>query len=380
MAARSVAEILPKRFEELDLSDVEEILHRVAEERESVFFERKAIARGDLLAKSCSAFANTMGGLLIVGVPDDSDELVGITDKIAEPQLWVKDLLRGKVLPVPPFRARRVDLDKRRWILLVLVEESSTTPHFTNKGAIYVRNGSSSEPVPVAEQRTLFELIERGKVAEQRAVDRGFKLVGTRPERSMLLYTLAMVPTGITGDALRRAELLDPELGRLVEVLGLDDRPPAFAETWHQEFVEVRADVQPPLLASGAVLPAKVLLATLHRDGAMVVHVGVPEDERPAGLELAELRVWFLKTLDLARDLLLDLGAHGDLRIALRLVGGYGHLMYAPSRGRPLTSDATVGKWTALDPDEGADAAVLDELTAELLRTVGIRPADRTHA
>lgn len=82
MSARSVAELLPKPFAELDLDDVAEVMRRVGEERESLFFERKAVAKRDLLAKSCSAFANTMGGLLVFGIPDDSDELVGIDNKI----------------------------------------------------------------------------------------------------------------------------------------------------------------------------------------------------------------------------------------------------------------------------------------------------------
>src|SRR5207249_1110110 len=53
-------------------------------------------------SKSCAAFANTAGGLLLVGVADGSDELVGTEQESAEAQVWVKDVLRGHLLPLPP--------------------------------------------------------------------------------------------------------------------------------------------------------------------------------------------------------------------------------------------------------------------------------------
>jgi predicted HTH transcriptional regulator len=75
--ARNVAELLPGPFDELTLDRVSTILRNVGEERESLFFERKASVNGNALAKACAAFANTMGGLLVVGVADDTDDLVG---------------------------------------------------------------------------------------------------------------------------------------------------------------------------------------------------------------------------------------------------------------------------------------------------------------
>ena len=111
------------------------------------------------LAKSCSAFANTMGGLLLVGIADECDKLIGIEQRSFEAQVWVKDILRGHVLPLPPFRARFIALSDERSLLLVLVEESSTTPHLlTRTGAIYVRNPGASDPVPISDQRRLLDL------------------------------------------------------------------------------------------------------------------------------------------------------------------------------------------------------------------------------
>src|SRR4051812_21123850 len=99
--ARSVAEILPHSFAELTLEDIAQIVADHREEGETLFFERKSEVSGNSLAKACSAFANTYGGLLIVGVADEEDTLVGIEPRATEAQLWVKDTLRGLVLPMP---------------------------------------------------------------------------------------------------------------------------------------------------------------------------------------------------------------------------------------------------------------------------------------
>src|SRR5438105_4465594 len=110
--ARSVAELLPRAFNELELDDVRTIVARIGEERESLFFERKRSVMPKALAKSCAAFANTYGGLLLVGIEDATDEFIGVP-AIGEPQVWVKDVLRPHVLPVPAFRARCLQLETK---------------------------------------------------------------------------------------------------------------------------------------------------------------------------------------------------------------------------------------------------------------------------
>jgi predicted HTH transcriptional regulator len=149
----------------LTLDDVARIIADLGAERETLFFERKASVDRGALAKACSASANTYGGSLIVGVGDD-DTLVGIEPLATEAQLWVKDTLLGRVLPMPPFRARWLPTDHERGLLLVLVDESATTPHLlTRSGTIYVRNPGSSDPVPLANQVRLLDLASRGERA-----------------------------------------------------------------------------------------------------------------------------------------------------------------------------------------------------------------------
>jgi hypothetical protein len=106
---RSVAELLPRQrpFSELTLDDVAKIIENQGDERETLFFERKATLNGNALAKACAAFANRYGGLLVGGVADKEDALVGMEPfGASEAQLFVKDTLRGLVLPMPPFLTR----------------------------------------------------------------------------------------------------------------------------------------------------------------------------------------------------------------------------------------------------------------------------------
>ena len=69
-------------------------------------------------------------------------------------------------------------------LLLVLVDESSTTPHLLRRsGAIYVRSPASSDPVPITDQATLLELTRRGVAARENAEERARWLTRDDPER-----------------------------------------------------------------------------------------------------------------------------------------------------------------------------------------------------
>lgn len=213
VAVRSVAEMLARPFDALTIDDLPEILEHAGEARETLFFERKAEITPESLAKSCAAFANTMGGLVVVGVRDDDDTPIGIERQAPEAQVWVKDMLRGRLLPLPPFRARWLPLGDDvpdRAVLLVMVAESTTTPHIlTRRGAIYVRNPGSSDPVPIADQRRLYSLIERGERSQQHAKSEALKSVSEAPIDPVRTWQLfAVVPTGVADD--HRARLFTP--------------------------------------------------------------------------------------------------------------------------------------------------------------------------
>jgi hypothetical protein len=160
---------------------------------ESLFVEHK----GDLgdgtsqqLAKSVSAFANTLGGWLLIGVtngrpngstaPWTSDRGPTLADS-------VRDRLRGLVDPLPPFEAARLQ-HPDGMIGVVRVYESSDTPHVTlQSGAVFVREGAGDtdtanagkaapgargqrvyEARQIRSRQQLLDLAARGAQAERR--------------------------------------------------------------------------------------------------------------------------------------------------------------------------------------------------------------------
>lgn len=378
MAARSVSELLPRPFAELTVDDVHRIVADVSEERESLFFERKQHVTPASLAKSCSAFANTYGGLLLVGIGDDNDELLGI-DAIAEPQVWVKDVLRGHVLPLPPFQARSLPLEEGRGLLLVLVEESSSTPHLiTRHGAIYVRNPGTSDPVPIQDQRRLLDLEARGEQAWTQARKRVLEVldqhslpVTIRPD------TLAVAATGVS----ERFELalFGP---------GADLEPLRRALGEHEDHAH---DVRRAFWAQHSARVVRWSLRPLRgqwvegievsRDGALVVQSGfIEEHERDDddGIGHEELAVKLRRYQDMSLSTLLELGAHGDVAVALRLPAG--RLIFWPPRAETLDRDVTITRPTSLDLADQGLSDLADEIVAEVGRAVGIGPGGEPNA
>ena len=374
MPARSVSELLPRPFSELTVADVQSIVDVVGEERESLFFERKQQVTPASLAKSCSAFANTYGGLLLVGIGDDNDELVGV-EAIAEPQVWVKDVLRGRLLPLPPFRARSLPLDDDRALLLVLVEESSSTPHLiTRHGAIYVRNPGSSDPVPIEDQRRLLELAARGERARDQAGKRAVEALTkhhftetVRPE------ILTLAPTG-TGSTFR-TQLFGPDadLQPLRRALGDHDDKPRDARQsfWTQYSARVERYVQPDFYPA---FPDWLEGVEVWWDGVVAVLNGkITEPERGDSIMFEQLRAQIAHYLVVALDVLLELGAHGDAALGFTLPAGR-TLLWPAGRVEELAADVIVVRWTSLELDEEQREAVVKRMIAEVSRALGIGP------
>jgi hypothetical protein len=380
MPARSVSELLPRPFAELTVADVRRIVEAAGEERESLFFERKQQVTPASLAKSCSAFANTYGGLLLVGIGDDNDELVGV-DAIAEPQVWVKDVLRGHVLPLPPFQARSLPLEDDRALLLVLVEESSSTPHLlTRHGAIYVRNPGSSDPVPINDQRRLLDLAARGDRARERATTRVVEaLAGHNFQPTVRPEVLALSPTGISSEF--TTSLFGPgaNLELLRRALGEHEDGPRDVRRafWTQHSARVERYTRPDLYP---VYPDRVEGIEVWRDGPLAMLRGrIPQPERgEAEREHDELLHEVLtaqlrRCIDIGLDVLLELGAHGDTAVAFALPAGRS-VSWPGGHHHELEQDVIVRDWTPLDLDEEQREALAERIIAEVGRALGIGP------
>jgi hypothetical protein len=388
--ARSVSELLPTAFDSLTIEDVRTILADVGEARESLYFERKRSVSKENLAKSCAAFANTYGGLLVVGIEDATDDLVGIP-RVAEPHVWVKDVLRAQLLPLPPYQARWLPLDDsdELGLLLVLVEESSTTPHLlTRRGAIYVRNPGSSDPAPIADQALLLDLVRRGREARDAAVNAAYEMLRWR-FNEWPIFTLSLAPTGSTSDPVRdlyrdreRAlQLLTEAVGIFDAVRESGSRATVVGPSWTLDSVSVERLVQrefpkePEFFLDAIILEShgRIMLQRCLRAPS-------PKEEPERGerhhlfmsADLLGIVPWFGEALRRGRELILSLGGHGDLRLVFDVQGKARYVFYAPSKAETLQHDFRVAYWTRLASEPDIDEGLARQLTEDMLRELNV--------
>jgi Putative DNA-binding domain len=177
------------------LADLDsDALARMLDLDETLFVEHKKSTADESayeLVRAVSAFANTLGGWVLLGVHDGKP--------LEEPASWalsdapplvdfVRDRLRDEVDPLPPFEAKVMEHEGGR-IGVVRVYESSDTPHVgIRSGAVFVREvagvrdaanpgspgpGQRGERVYKATQirnrAQLIELAARGRAAAERA-------------------------------------------------------------------------------------------------------------------------------------------------------------------------------------------------------------------
>jgi hypothetical protein len=155
----------------LELNDVtEDVLRQLIHAGETDLVERKEKPPRDGLGPTVSSFANSGGGWVLIGVSDDG-ELVGFSSPgRAEPQDWLRSVLRPVLDPLPPFTSKSMTLDDVL-ILVIRVQASSLTPHlYTPGGAIYIREHGGKQPIN--SQAALLALAVRPEQAKQEAYSR----------------------------------------------------------------------------------------------------------------------------------------------------------------------------------------------------------------
>lgn len=114
------------------------------------------------LAKEIASFANCEGGWLVVGIDDKTHHCTPI-NKADYSQKIGKIVCR--ISPMPEFETRFLSLpnDPTKGVLVVYVYEGRNAPYICN-GSVYVRSGSSKEPVKTAERGNIEYLYERSKI------------------------------------------------------------------------------------------------------------------------------------------------------------------------------------------------------------------------
>ena len=110
---------------------------------ESFYFELKddKVAPKKIM-EEVSAFANTFGGYIILGVSDDKK----ITGCIDWDEQRIHTTMYTSITPTPSFDVRKFTCDSKI-IYVIKVDEGSEPPYITNNGKIYERLSSGSFPI-----------------------------------------------------------------------------------------------------------------------------------------------------------------------------------------------------------------------------------------
>ena len=114
------------------------------------------------LAKEIASFANCEGGWLIVGIDDKTREIIPI-DRCDYSQKVGK--IACRISPMPEFETRFIALpeDKTKGVLVIYVYEGRNAPYICS-GSVYVRSGSSKEPIKAAERGNIEYLYSRSRI------------------------------------------------------------------------------------------------------------------------------------------------------------------------------------------------------------------------
>ena len=128
-----------KPWEELQFKDVQDYLSD-PDSNENCFFEYKIDkVEPAKLVKEISAFANTYGGYIFLGV-DDNKNIVGCT---AWNEQRIHITIHNVITPTPQFDVKCFSADDKI-IYVIKIEEGAMPPYITNKGDICERVSSGS--------------------------------------------------------------------------------------------------------------------------------------------------------------------------------------------------------------------------------------------
>ncbi len=103
-----------------------------------------------------ASFANSSGGWIVIGIEDKSKIITPIRKERNDFGQIISQLLKGSVTPIPQYEVRFLECPdtESRGVLLIYVYEGHYTPYISD-GTIYIRNGSSKEPVQRADRATI---------------------------------------------------------------------------------------------------------------------------------------------------------------------------------------------------------------------------------
>lgn len=129
-------------WNDLSINDIIEFLH--SDTDETFFFEFKSDKENTKgVIKEISAFANTYGGYVLIGV-EDNKEITGCKEWNEE---RIHNVMHNCITPIPIFDVKQFKTEDNSIVIVIKIEEGMIPPYITNNGHIYERVSSGSFPI-----------------------------------------------------------------------------------------------------------------------------------------------------------------------------------------------------------------------------------------
>lgn len=159
---------------ELDFTDIDDFCRQGI--AENLFLDYKEELKAEKIAKNIASFANTKGGIILVGVHEDK--------QIKQPSAWDGIASNGtmseqvnaivaNVVPYPVVDFAIIDIPHQgRSYVVIQVEPGMLAPYFTvHNPIIWIRTGDITGQVDQANRTDLFALTKRGTAADLKIKD-----------------------------------------------------------------------------------------------------------------------------------------------------------------------------------------------------------------
>ena len=178
--------IFLKPINEIEFKDVEAFCNEQVEENHRVEYKKTFSSKDEKkqIAKEISSFANTRGGIILVGIGEKDrkpklpiegiDYVEGFNEKVTS------IALKNIYPPVfPETKVCKFGYNLEKAVVVIRVQESDETPHTVERTTgIYVRVDSQNEP-----QRARYEEIEWLMNRRKKAVENRERLLMRAEER-----------------------------------------------------------------------------------------------------------------------------------------------------------------------------------------------------
>jgi Schlafen, AlbA_2 len=362
-------------WEALTLGDIEAFLADAGDE--GLTWEAKGTERphpGSIRKQVC-AFANAIGGYLLIGVRRDDGAWVadGVDFGGDEPTTWLGGIIRNGLRPVPRYDVKSWKLDDGREVAVIHVQPVSEPPCMTSSGEVFER--VSGESIKVEDPTVLARLYQRGQAAEVRAETTalaGPERVGLHDpgEPPFLIVAIALAPTGTADDISGRlfVESFGESLADQVEAL------PFYRSTGRLQKVFADTVVGQDSVLASRRAPDNVerWVAATFWDGsvALLFEVMRPPEEHYSRIPVDELFDLVSRAANVAAELVEAVGGYGRAHLVVRLIARGFALVDAHGDQYPM-HQSTIQRWTS---DDGrVTDEMIESMKRELLRAVGVK-------